>query len=146
MAKKATAPRIDSKAAEFYPGVFSSLNAGMIYVIEAFPDVYRRTLHGLRGQFARGELMLLIDVFNATMLTPGHAGQHLLIQVEDGIDLDKLDEKWGVTKGDLVAKIERLPLFSLACLEIWANGFWYRQTQPKEFSNEEFEAWIAQLL
>ncbi|MDD2657214.1 MAG: hypothetical protein PHD04_00950 [Candidatus Pacebacteria bacterium] len=145
MARKSTSPRISETSAKFYPSVFPSRNAGLEYTADAFPALYRHTLHDLKGSFTRGELMLMIDVFNSTALTPIMAGQQLDIQVADGIALDHLDEKWKIDGAALNAKIAGLSIFQSACLEIWANGFWYRQEQS-DIVGEDFETWLAQLL
>jgi hypothetical protein len=125
-----TAPRISEKAGDFYPAHFSSRNGGLEYVLDAFPALYQRTIPQVLAKFKGQELMLIIDVFNATMLTAGIAGQHVGISVADGIDLDRLDEKWGIDRAEIMEKIEGLAAFEAACLEIWANGFWYAAVKP----------------
>jgi len=147
MPRKPIAPKISDKSAEFYPQIFSNLNAGATYVLDAFPVLYRRTLHDLRGTFTCSELMLMVDVFNSTFLTSHISGQHLDIQVADGIALDALDKKWEIDGPALNAKIAALPIFSAACLEIWANGFWYSEaSQNKDLGGDDFRAWLAPLL
>lgn len=143
MTRRSTAPRISEAAAKFYPTVFSSLNAGMQYAGDSYPVLYRRTLHELRGKFTRGELSLMIDVFNATALLPEIAGQHLAASVADGIDLDHLDEKWEIDGAELNRKISGLTIFESASLELWANGFWYRQKAEEPL---DLEKWLKQLI
>jgi len=143
MARKSTAPRIEGKSAEWYPSVFSSLNGGLEYCADAIPMLYRHTLEHLRREFSRGELMCMIDVFNSTALNPVLAGQQLDIQVADGITLDSLDAKWAIDGNALNLKIAGLTIFEAACLEIWANGFWYRQNPEEPL---DLEAWAGQLL
>ena len=138
---KAISPKINDSSAEFYPSVFSNLHSGAAYVLDSFPRLYQRTLHEMRGKFMKGELSLMIDVMNATMLTPQSAGYHLAANVADGIALDGLDAKWEIDGEALNKKLAELSVFDLACLEIWANGFWYRANRP----NDDFEAWVAQL-
>ncbi len=137
MSKKATAPRIAEQSAKFYSEVFPSLNAGMEYVGDAFPLLYKRTLLSLKNIFSRAELCLLIDIFNGTFLTPNLAGQHLEIQVEDGIKLEGLDEKWEVDSEKLLGKIQSLKFFERVCLEIWAKGFWNK--------NQNMDEWLKSL-
>lgn len=141
--RKRTAPRIGENSEKFYISHFSSLNAGMEYCAAAFPEIYRRAMNDMRGKFTRGELMLMIDSFNSTVLTPGLAGQHLFIHIADSIDLDALDKKWDIDPGVLLKKIGDIGLFEKACLEIWANGFWY-PADPEE--PLDIEAWVKQLL
>ena len=143
---KAISPKISDVAAEFYPSVFSTLHSGATYTLESFPRLYQRTLHNLKGRFERNELMLMVDVMNATALTPGMAGHTLLGNVPDGISLDGLDEKWEIDGPALNEKMSTLHPFDAACLEIWANGFWYREKAEGISSGKELEAWVAQLI
>lgn len=132
MAKIATSPRITDKSAEWYREMFSSRNAGLEYILDAMPQIYRLTLHALRGRFSRGELMLILDAGNGTTLTAGIAGQHLAIGVADSIALDGLDSKWEVDKDALNNKIAGLTIFEAACLELWVQGFWRREVTDKK--------------
>jgi hypothetical protein len=120
-----TAPRISEKSAEYLPTQFSNINSGMEYLADSWPTLHRRALGEIKGRFSAGELSLIIDVFNATSLTPALAGQQLAISIADGIALDGLDTKWGIDGPSLHAKIAGLTSFQAAGLEIWANGFWY---------------------
>lgn len=119
-----TAPRIIEKTAVFYRDKFSSLNAGLEYIIEAMPDLYAHTMHDLRGKFTRGELMLMVDVMNGHWYNPHGAGQEMTPNVSDGIALDHLDKKWEIDGKALNAKLAALTMFDRACLEIWIQAFW----------------------
>lgn len=136
-----TAPRISDKSADFYRNKFESMNAGLEYVLDAFPALYRYTLNDLKGRFYRGELMLMIDVCNGLWLTPKMAGQHMSAQVSDGIALDHLDEKWEIDGQDLNKKIARLTIYEAACLELWVQAFW---KQDDHSNIEEYVAELAQ--
>ena len=149
MARKAIAPHISEASAKFYAENFTTLHAGSTYALDSFPTLYRRAFHDLKGVFSEPELMLMIDVFNSTALMPQLAGQHLEIQVADGIKLDGLDEKWKIDKKEMLKKIAALPIFSLACLEIWANGFWYADEngkKDKDLTGKDFKEHMKQLL
>lgn len=132
MAKSAivkTAPRISDKSAEWYKTAFGSVNGGLEYVLDSFPQLYRQTLHSLKGKFSRGELMLLIDSGNGTMLMPSLAGQHLALGVSDSIALDRLDEKWEIDGAALNKKVSALTIFEAVCLELWVQAFWERHDE-----------------
>ena len=122
-----TSPRISDKSAALYKSIFGSVNAGMEYVGDAVPQLYRLTLHRLQGRFSRGELMLMLDVGNGSMLTAGMAGQHLGAQVADGIALDRLDVKWEIDGVALNTKVSGLTIFEAACLELWVQAFWEQE-------------------
>jgi hypothetical protein len=141
---KRIGPNISAKSAEFYTRNFASLNAGAAYAIESFPALYRHTLmRELRGKFERWELMLMLDVCNGLVLTPGMAGQHLPADVSDGIALDGLAEKWEIDGPALLAKLEALSIFQVHCLEIWCRAYWEQSGKPEGVS---IERWIEQLL
>lgn len=123
--RKPVTPRVSEIIEEWLQANFATKTSGAEYIIDAFHALYRRTLADLKGKFTHDELMLVIDVFNSTALTGALAGQQLDIQVEDGLDLDGLDKKWNISKSGMIDKIKTLTLFEIACLEIWANGFWY---------------------
>lgn len=141
---KKTAPTVTDATADFMPTLFRSRNAGCEFILNAFPSLYKRALGELKGRFTAGELSLVIDVFNATALTPELAGQTLEIQVADGIALDGLDSKWEVQKDKVLGKIRDLTAFHKTVLEIWGNGFWYRAAARDR--DPELEEWLKALL
>lgn len=137
-----TAPRIIEKTADFYRGKFSSLNAGLEYILEAFPELYAHTIHDLRGKFTRGELMLCIDVMNGHWYNPRWAGQEMTPNVSDGIALDRLDEKWEIDGAALNKKLATLTMFDRACMEIWIQSFW---AQDDHDNIEEYVAAMTEV-
>lgn len=71
------------------------------------------------------EAALIIDVQNGVFAIPEHwIGQALAHQVEDGISLDGLAEKWEIDGPALVEKL--IGLGDIACLALvdWAAGLW----------------------
>jgi len=137
---KKIAPQIDQSSADFLAENFRSLNFGATYVLDAFRPLYRHTLDHIRKHFARGELMLMLDCMNGTALTAGFAGQHLQLNVYDAMKLDGLDKKWGVNRARLNNELESLTIFERACIEIWANGFWYGGPGSEGRDIEEYVA------
>jgi len=140
---KAISPKIQDAAAEFYPQFFKNLNAGATYTLESFSGMYRKTLFGMKGLFSENELKLIVDIFNATMLTPILAGEHLAGSAQDSIELEHVDNKWDVKKEVILGKISKLQVFERACIEIWANGFWYNSDDTSE---NDLGAWIEILI
>jgi len=83
--------------------------------------------------FEENELSLIIDVYNAHLLTPELAGQTIRSECEDGIKLNRLDEKWKISDVEnFLLRIAKLSHFEAACLEIWANAFWYNKLRDKD--------------
>lgn len=123
--KKNVSPRVFEETQEFYRTTFESVNAGAEFILEAFPSLYQRTIHDLKGKFTRGELMLMIDVMNATAIMPQHAGYTIGANVADGMTLDHLNEKWEIGEPwPLNKKMADLTEFERACLELWTMAFW----------------------
>ena len=133
-----TAPRISIAAAEVIADNFANLNNGCEYILNSWPDLYRRTIFDMKKKFDPAEFKLMIDVFNSTALTHNLAGQQLLTNCADGIDLDGLDQKWNIEKNVFLEKIQSLTIFEEACLEIWANGFWYGSAGKRPLDIEAY--------
>ncbi len=139
-------PRIDEKTAEWLREKFKTLNAGSEYALGAFRALNERALCGLRGKFERGELYVIIAVFNTTVLMAGLAGQHLVTNCVDGMILDGLDKEWGVDKAAFLKKLKRLSLLEAAALEIWANGFWYGGRHKDGFPGGALDEYVEKML
>jgi hypothetical protein len=126
MNKKTVTPRIMEETKIWYGKNFSSAHAGIAWVLESFPHLYRRTMTEIRRiGFTREELIIIIDVYNANPLMPGMPV--IKSKVQDGIALDRLDKKWGIDGDRLVEKVSTLSSFQSACLEIWARGYRYAE-------------------
>ena len=122
--KKIT-PRIADNTIEFLKNNFKNLNAGSEYLLDSVPSVARVYAgYQLKGTFTGEELQLMIDVMNSTMLNSQLAGQHLKVNVEDGIALDHLDKKWEINGNDLISKLGEMSVPEVFFLEIWIQGFW----------------------
>ena len=79
------------------------------------------------------EAALIIDVQNSVLVQLEHwASQALAHQVEDGISLDGLAEKWQVDGEALVAKLAGLGDIACIALGDWAARFWARENPNLE--------------
>ena len=117
--------RLSAPSVAWYEQNFHTKTYGATYVLDAFPAVIRKTLYSdLRGIFTAGELSLILDVCNGLAFTIGLAGNHLPIQVDDGMVLDGLDKKWGVDRDQFLKKLRHLSTVEIFCLELWAGAFW----------------------
>jgi hypothetical protein len=137
---KTVSPRISESSHAFYATLTGTTNAGAQYVLDAFPMLYMYTLNSLKGQFERRELMLIIDANNDFTLQPGLAGQHMKLQVANGISLRHLDEEHQIDGTELIAKIEGLDRFEVACLELWVKAYWVQDDRG------EVSGYVRQLL
>ena len=131
MPKVNIGPRISPEAAKFYETSFENKNQGATCALSLFPNAYTRTLVELRGVFTQGELNFFIDIMNGTIaLMAGQAsglfGQHLPLSASDSFDLypGMYEDKWGVKKDLVMAKLEGLTVFQLMAIELWSALFW----------------------
>ena len=138
-------PRIEEKTKDFILKCFENPNSGATYLIESFPNLYRITLLELKGLFETNELKLIIDVYNGHMINNEMAGQALYFGIHDGCFYDCLDSKWEIDKEKLLKKIDKLTIYQKACIEIWANGFWYggNNTEKKPLDLDKHVAALA---
>lgn len=125
MAKKNIGPRISDKCRSWLEENFQSITGGAEMVLEGTMTNYRAALREMKGIFSAAELKSMVDVMNATMLTPSMMGQHLAISIQDAIALDGLAEKWDLDTQDFMTRLTARTTFQLTTLEWWANGFWY---------------------
>lgn len=88
--------------------------------------IFRASLHAAakRLSLTRREASAILDVMNGVWLEPELAGQHLRAEVQDGIALNGLDQKWEVDGRSLVSRLRELPLPLSAAVELWAAEFW----------------------
>ena len=137
--KKIVSPGLTEKTYQWYENIFDNVNQGAMFALESYPELYGRTLRDLRGIFGMGELSLIIDVQNGCFLMPQIVGQHLLPNVEDGITLEGMAEKWKVDRNVFLDKLKKLHLFEIAILEIWAQAFWAQE-------NHDLVRWVSGLV
>lgn len=77
--------------------------------------------------FTAGELSMLLDIFNSTMLTPHVLDRDTLdLQVTDSFDLypGTYEDKWATDKTAMLGKIAQLTDLQAAAFQIWAVDFW----------------------
>lgn len=144
MPKKNVVPQVDLEAHKFYKLMFLNPNDGAAYILEATPALMRRTIaYELKGRFTPGELQLMLEVMNGTILTPELAGQQISKGRADGMELEGLDEKYQVDKETMLEKLRELTAFQLAALEIWARGYW--ESKEYEKDGDGMARWVKML-
>jgi hypothetical protein len=132
-------PRISEVTGKWLEETFLNRNAGAELLLDAMPTLYKRSLKATLAKFTPGERMLLIDLHNAYMITPIMLGRGVALQVRDGIQLDGLDQKWRVDKEKILAELEAMHSFDLACLEIWATAYW----QAGHWEKQDLQGYIG---
>lgn len=115
---------LSGMGSEHAPATFGNAIMGIDYTVKAFSRLYRNALMDIIGTFEKNELLLMLDVMNGLILTPGIAGQHIIHNVLDGIALDGLDKKWGIDADEFKKKLVMLTEMQLIALELWCRAFW----------------------
>lgn len=107
-------------------GMFSDPFTAHQFMLDVWKHAWRHSLVGIKGIFTAPELMLIIDIYNGTMLSAMHYNSNSLeVGISDSIALDGMDQKWKIDGPALVEKCRGLTPMQSLCLELWANGFWY---------------------
>lgn len=79
-----------------------------------------------------GELLMVLDVMNGTIVTPGLEGRCVVINVEDSFIIypGMYEEKWGVDKKVMLEKLRAMPADWLVLIEKWATDYWDSEPLP----------------
>jgi hypothetical protein len=125
---KTASPRISKKSERFYTMNFETINFGVEYVVEAFPAMFTKLGEGIVGQFTRAEVECLEDALSGTWLIPRRAGKNLHSALAEAIEVDKIDETYGVNGKLLINKIAGMHIFDIMMLEILLKN---RETDKK---------------
>jgi hypothetical protein len=109
--------------------------------LEAYWAVLRIGMDRVRQVLTSDEAKLVLDVQNGAAALGGQPGiwirGGLVLNVEDGIELNKYDEKWGIDGPELVRKLQRLGAGETAALLDWCRVMWERC--------EDEECWAKEL-
>jgi len=135
--------RIKQAAERHYEEVFPDKNTGAGYVLETWPLLYRSGLEEVAGQFSMGELSALLEALKNASPNPESPGRQLLTAVREGIEKDRLNEKWEVKSGPLLDRLMSLTRFQCAVLELWAAAFWRSDPHPSAGDLERAAAELA---
>lgn len=91
--------------------------------------LYTLYKHALREvELTAGEACLICDVLNGVLMDATSASM-LWAEVEDGIRMDDLDQKWGVDGPALVEKLRSLDRLTCLALVDAAERFWAASPQ-----------------
>lgn len=89
-------------------------------------SIISQSLHHAVRSFSSGEKSMLIDIYNGTYLFPQALGHGLLPNVVDSFELypGMYEEKWGVDREAMIAKVNSMDALTAALAEMWAVGYW----------------------
>lgn len=86
-------------------------------------DVERRQLRQLLSD---GEIALICDVLNGVMFADPHSVNFVSMEVQDGISMDRLDEKWKIDGPALVQKLKGCSYGTMIALVDAVQMWWHR--------------------
>lgn len=94
--------------------------------LERYYDALDRERRELRKNFLPAEISLITDCLNGTVFSDAMSVGMLYGEIEDGIQLDKLDEKWEVDGQALVEKLNRLTYTQNLAIIDAVERYWYQ--------------------
>ena len=114
--------KVSPPSYEFYQQTFREhAHAGGSYVLEAFPDIYRWSIHEFQGVFPEAERALIVRAFRGFDIVPGFAGEMLPARCRIVMESD--ESAFQDIDGDaFFAKIAALPKSLVMIVEIWASS------------------------
>lgn len=116
-------PRLEAEIESRKDNGLMSMNRVMERDLERYYHMLRVARSEAAKLLSKDEAALIADAMNGIMTDPQTIGL-LPHGIRDAIDLDKLDKKWGVDGEMLVAKLENVPLLTLAAIVDAAERFW----------------------
>lgn len=118
MAKKQLSIRLEDGTKDFLRRYESAGEGSDISIagqlredLQIFEEAITEAERSLAGKFEFNEAMLIVDVLNSYYFTPGGFSSLpdiLEAEVDDGCQLEGLDEKWKIDREMLVKKIKKL--------------------------------------
>ena len=112
-------PNIPDTVHSFLAGIGKNKTSAAGYILEAMPELYRKTQFRIMKRFEISELKQIVNSFEGVTLSPVKAGLYL-VPFCRGIDF----------KG--------LTIFEKACIELWAVAYWMEPGIKDEFSMVEY--------
>jgi hypothetical protein len=121
--------RIEFRSAELKQAIATRTDGSIGAIAERDLSRYYLLLaHELkRIKLSSNEAMFFCDLLNGTLsdfhINPANM---LLIEAQDGIDMDKLDQKWELDKEPFLAKISGFNILQAAAIIDGVERFWVR--------------------
>lgn len=118
-----------------------SRSATISRLLERYFSLLRRARGDLRHMFSDGEIMLIVDVLNGVAFFDTFGIYLIVHEVADGIEMDRLDQKWQVDGPALVAKLKGLNDAQTLAIVEGVTMWWNRVSkgeQPGHTAEEVF--------
>lgn len=93
--------------------------------LERYYESLKDTRRRLAQKFSTEEISLILDSLNGVMMDQPFAVRMLYGGVEDSVNFDNIDHKWGVDGDALVEKLKSLSFAECAALADAAERYWF---------------------
>ena len=105
--------------------------------VEAWLACESQAKRKLKGKFTVSELCSFIDLLNSSIIPVSYADS-LRHEFEDGCSFEQLEEKWGIEKGVVLAKLDTMSMAEYIVLVLWGKGYWdvYEKQSPEEYAKQ----------
>jgi hypothetical protein len=113
--------KVTPQSYEFYQQTFRDhAHAGGSYVLDAFPDIYRWSIHEFQGIFPEAQRALIVRAFKGFCINPASAGAMLPARCRIVMESDEKASR-GIDRDAFFAKMDALPKCLVMIIEIWAS-------------------------
>lgn len=105
--------------------------------VEAWLVCESQAKRRLKGKFTIPELCSFIDILNSSIIPVSYADS-LRHEFEDGCSFEQLEEKWGIGKGVVLAKLDTMSMAEYIVLLLWCREYWdvYEKKSPEEYAKQ----------
>lgn len=91
-----------------------------------YQEALRHARHKLRQRLSSAEMSAVLDVLNGHWFSEPSSISYIYAEVEDAVELNRLDEKWGINGRYLVTLLSQLSYIESCALADAAEQFWTR--------------------
>lgn len=124
--KKNISLRTEEKITDELAIIYENTSKGAAFAVEAYPHLRRYTLNEIRGIFTKEELSFMVDNLNGLIMQSVFMinADIFISGLEDGIEYEDLENKWGVDFVKLFEKINMLKSAQVYFLQDEIRRFW----------------------
>lgn len=105
--------------------------------VEAWLACESQAKRKLKGKFTVPELCSFIDILNSSIIPVSYADS-FRHEFEDGCAFESLEEKWGIKKDVVLAKLDTMSMAEYIVLLLWCREYWdvHEKQSPEEYTKQ----------
>jgi len=105
--------------------------------VEAWLACEGQAKRKLKGKFTVPELCSFIDILNSSIIPVSYADS-FRHEFEDGCAFEQLEEKWGIKKDVVLAKLDTMSMAEYIVLLLWCREYWdvHEKQSPEEYTKQ----------